>query len=200
MASLVAKESSRPGWDGPVVDLLEEDAVVGCAFLDDDQLFVEFYADDDGDPWVYDVADLQRVLDIAAAMLGAVEVDAAARPDSGVDPIDHLASEFDATAAHRGPEDEGFYPLAVSRRIVAASEALDLAVTSVEGFEARGSDVMRLTGYAAAIGSAHEGEPWALFRAGCNIQAAAILEKWASSGELLIAIEVIDRDGEEYVL
>jgi len=128
------------------------------------------------------------------------EVDAAARPDSDIDPIDHIASEFDAAAAVRGPEDEGFYPLGIARRIVATCEALDLAVTEVEGFERRGGDVMRLTGYAASIGEAHRGEPWALFRAGCNIQAAAILEKWASSGDLLIALEVADRDGEEYVL
>ncbi len=199
MAHLVAKESSRPEWDGPVVDLVEDDAVVGCVYLDDGELLVEFYPDEEGNPWIYDVADLQRVLDVAAAMLGSdLDETATDRPD--VDPVDQLTSEFDSTAARRGPEDEGFYPLATARRIVAACEALNLAVSSLEGFEARAGDVMRLTGYAANLAAAHRGEPWALFRAGCNTQAAAVLEKWSRGGEVLVAIEIEDGHGDEYVL
>ena len=41
------------------------------AYEDEGQLLVEFYPDADGEPRLYDVADLQRVLDTVAAMLGA---------------------------------------------------------------------------------------------------------------------------------
>jgi hypothetical protein len=176
MAPLVARESSRPDWEGPIV-----------------------YADEDGEPWIYDVADLQRVLDIAAAMLDAEIPEADEEGAGTVDPVDRLASEIDAAAVRRGEEDEGFYPQSVARRIVAMCEALDLAVASLEGFEIRLGSLERLSGYRADIAEAHRGEPWALFRAGCNTQAAAVLEKWGG-GEVLVAVEIEDRDGEQYVL
>jgi len=199
MADLIARESSRPDWDGPVVDLIEDDAVVGCVFVDEGQLLAEFYADDDGEPWIYEVADLQRVLDVAAAMLDVDLAESAPDDADGIDPVDRLASEIDATAVRRGEEDEGFYPQPVARRIVAMCEALDLAVASLEGFEIRLGALERLTGYRADIASAHRGEPWALFRSGCNTQAAAVLEKWGG-GEVLVSIEIEDSDGEGYVL
>lgn len=199
MATLIARESTRPEWDGPVVDLVEDGTVVGCVFLDDGDLLVEFYPDDEGDPWIYDVADLQRVLDVAAAMLDVEPPSPGAR-EEGVDPIDQLASEIDATAVRRGEEDEGFYPMAVGRRIVALCEALDLAVASLEGFEIRSGDLQRAAGYRAELAEAHRGEPWALFRAGCNAQAAAVLETWSRGGEVFVAAEVEDASGEVFVL
>ena len=200
MAPLVARESSRPGWQGPVVDIVEDGEVVGCVFVDDGQMLAEFYAGDDGEPWLYDVADLQRVLDMAAAMLGADVLEGPAPADGDVDPVDQLASEFDPMAVHRGPEDEGFYPIDVSLRIVAACEILGLAVAGLEGFEMREEQPVPAAGRAVAIADAHRGEPWALLRSGCNIQAAAVLEKWATEPSLLVAVEVIDAAGEEYVL
>jgi hypothetical protein len=200
MAALIARESSRPDWDGPVVDLVEEDTIVGCVYVDAGDLLVEFYSDEDGEPWIYDVSDLQRVLDVAAAMLAPDEEDAAPAEPGDVDPIDQLASEIDATAARRGEEDEGFYPAAAARRAVALAEALDLAVATLEGFELRFGRLQQLPGHTVDVAAAHRGEPWALFRAGCNTQAAAVLEQWSRGRELLVAVEVEDRSGEVYVL
>ena len=200
MSDLIARESSRPDWDEPLVDLVEEDEVVGCVYLDEGTLVAEFYADDEGEPWIFEVADLQRALDTAASML---EVEGTAPPAPGpgdVHPVDQLASEFDLTAARRGEEDEGFYPLPAARRIVGRCDELGLAVAGLEGFEVRAGELVPLAGHRADVAEAHRGEPWELFKAGCNTQAAAVLEKWVRSGQVLAALEVEDRDGESYVL
>jgi hypothetical protein len=49
-------------------------------------------------------------------------------------------------------------------------------------------------------GEAHDGEPWPIFLAGCNVQAMAVLERWVREPGLLIALEVGDDEGERYVL
>ena len=62
----------------PVADLIEEDAVVGMAYEDEGQLLVEFYPDAEGEPRLYDVADLQHhvTLDPAQNISVATDKDA----------------------------------------------------------------------------------------------------------------------------
>jgi hypothetical protein len=200
---LIARESTREDWDGPVIDLVEDGAVVGCVYTDEGELLAEFYSDEDADPWVFDVTELQKVLDVAVRMLepeGERPPAAAEAEDAGIDPIDQLASEFDATATRRGEEDEGFYPIGAARHLVGRCDQLDLAVVQVEGFRARAGELETISGYSTDFGKAHRGEPWPLYRAGCNTQAAATLEHWGRQDEILVALEVEDRNGEVYVL
>lgn len=199
MSDLHAREAEQEDWDGPLVHLIEEDRVVGQAYLEDGVMLAEFFPDEDGDSWAFDVADLQRALDTAAAMLGLG--DEVPSPDPGGEhPVDRLAAAFDTSAARRGEEDEGFYPLGVVAKMIAACEALDLAVVTLEGFAVVVGDLSPAPGHTTDLGAAHAGEPWPVFKAGCNVQAQAVLERWMSRPELLVAVEVADRDGDRYVL
>ena len=92
------------------------------------------------------------------------------------------------------------YPLGVAVRIVRQSEALGLAVVSLEGFRLDGGDPYPIAGMSVDPGKAHDGEPWPIFLAGCNVQATAVLERWAREPKLVLALEVADSDGDRYVL
>ena len=204
MSDLRAREGSSGEWDGPVVELVEESRVVGVVYLDGATLFTEFSPDVDGDPWAFEVADLQTALDSAAAMLlpeGTSLLVEEAIDESDVEhPVDRLAAHFDDLAAHRGDEDEGFYPLGIAVQIVRQCETLGLAVVSLEGFRLDGGRVDQIAGMSVDPGKAHDGEPWPIFLAGCNVQATAVLERWAREPKLVLALEVADPDGDRYVL
>lgn len=177
---------------------------MGVVYLDGAALFTEFSPDADGDPWAFEVADLQTALDSAAAMLlpegTSLLVEDTIDESDADHPVDRLATEFDELAAHRGAEDEGFYPLGVAVRIVRQSEALGLAVVSLEGLRLDGGDPYPIAGMSVDPGKAHDGEPWPIFLAGCNVQATAVLERWAREPKLVLALEVADSDGDRYVL
>ena len=197
-----AREAERPDWDGLVVDLIEDDIPVGMAYEDDGEILVEFFADSDGEGRVLTVTELQVVLDTVTSMFGAeppgIAADAVA-PGS-VEPVDQLASEFDALAALRGDEDEGFYPLQVARQIVARCDSIGLAVTRLEAFKVVAGHTEAIRNLRAEISDAHAGEPWSLYRSGCNTQAAAVLERWTREGQLVVAIEIEDPSNEVFVL
>ena len=200
MTDLHARETELPDWDGPVVELVEEERVVGVVYTDEGSLMADFYADEDGEPWVFEVADLQRVLDTAAAMLGLGEEPATMATPTDVHAVDRLAEEFDAAAVHRGAEDEGFYEPATAAAITGRCETLDLAVVSLEGFSRDGDGVVPVPGHRVDLAEAHSGEAWLTFQAGCNVQARAQLERWSTRSGLVVAIEVADRAGDTYVL
>lgn len=202
MSDLHAREASGIEWDRPVVELVEDGRVVAIVYVDDEVLYSEFSLDEDGDAWAFEVADLQRALDTAAAMLlpdpEVVLRDAAVESDEN--PVDVLAAEFDTQSAHRGEEDEGFYPVQIAGRIVQRAEVLGMAAVSLEGCRLVAGDVTAVPGMSVDIGQAHDGEPWPMFLAGCNVQAMALLERWAREPGLLLSIEVGDDDGERYLL
>jgi len=204
MSDLHAREATSEEWDGPVVELVEDDQVIGIVYVDGEVLFTEFAPDSDGDSWAFEVSDLQTALDTASAMLlpqgTSVLLDEAVKEEDGDHPVDRLATEFDDLATHRGDEDEGFYPLDVAARIMGRCDSLDLAVVSVEGFRHNGESVSAVPGMSVDTGEAHGGEPWPIFLAGCNVQAMALLERWAREPGLILALEVGDADGERYVL
>ena len=197
-----ARESERPDWDGLVVDVIEDDEPVGMAYEDAGEVLVEFFPDEDGEPRLLAVPEVQMVLDTVTAMFAEDAPDGTeddATP-AGVDPIDQLASEFDAAAAARGPDDEGFYPLPVARQVVARCDTLDLAVASLEAFRVVAGQVEPMRNLQVDVADAHRGEAWGLFRSGCNIQAAAVLERWAREGTILVAMEVEDAGEDVFVL
>jgi len=201
MSDLHARDSRDPDPDNPVVDLIEEDRLVGIAYADGGAVYAEFYPDDEGNPWAFDTQDLQRTLDMAAAMLGADADEEAGDPGAdGPHPVDVLALEFDALAARRGPEDEGFYPLPVAAGMLARCGDLGLALAFLEGVTLHAESVDPLPGHKADLASVNEGEPWALFQAECNTQARALLERWPRRPDFAIAMEVQDADGERFVL
>lgn len=204
MSDLRAREASNTEWDQPVVELVEDDTVVGITYVDDEVLYAEFSPDEDGEAWAFEVADLQRVLDTAAAMLlpdpSAVLGSGEQTGGDDENPVDALAAEFDSQATHRGEEDEGFYPVPVAARLVQRAEVLGLAVVSIEGCRMIGGEPESVPGMSVDIGKAHDGEPWALFLAGCNVQAMSQLERWAREPKLVISLEVGDDDGERYLL
>jgi hypothetical protein len=200
MSDLHAREASSADWDQPVVELVEDGTALGIVYLDDEVLYVEFSPDRDGDAWAFDVSDLQTALDTAARML--LPDIAAPPPVSATDqhPVEALAAEFDEQAAHRGEEDEGLYPPRVAARIVQVSEVVGLAVVSMEGCRMEGGAIVTVPGLSVDIGDAHDGEPWPTFLAGCNVQAMALLERWAREPDVVISIEVGDGEGERYLL
>ena len=197
MTDLRARETTPPDWDGIVVELVEEERVVGIVYLEDGVVMAEFYPDEDSEPWVFDLTDLQRVLDTAAAMLG---VDQPAGATTEADAVDRLAEKFDAAAEYRGEGDEGFYPLPVALAIAAQADAVGLALVSLEGFTLVDGEPVPVSGLRADMADAHQGEAWPTFRAACNLQAGALLERWVSRTGLVVAMEVGDSDGERYVL
>ena len=70
MSELFARDRHDAEWGGVVADLVEDDQVIGIVYSDEGGVYAEFYPDpEDGNPWVFDVADLHRVLDTAAAMV-----------------------------------------------------------------------------------------------------------------------------------
>lgn len=197
MSPLQIRDTVRDDWDGPVVEILDEDTVVALVYWDE-EVVVDVYPSAGEDSQTFDVPDLVRVLELAARVV--VPDDVPFDEPSDIDPLDILSSEFDATAAVRGAEDEGFYPLRAAVRLVGRCEQLDLAVVSMEGF-ARREGLQRVPGQMTDLGDAHRGEPWETFRAGCNVQAHATLERWAAAGvDTLVAFEVQDSAGEIYVL
>lgn len=204
VTDLHAREIEDGDGDGPIVELVEEDRVVGLVYLDDGVSYAEFYTAEDGEVWAFDVADLQRVLDTARAMVDpeAPFMLEGSPTDGGDDPVDALAMRFDQAAAHRGEEDEGFYPPAVVASIIEACNEFDLAVVSLEGMTLDDEGVSVLSGHSADVGDAHAGEAWPVFRAGCNVHAEAILQRWAvgRDSQFVVAVEVADRDGERFVL
>jgi hypothetical protein len=155
MTDLRARETTPPEWDGVVVELVEEERVVGIVYLEEGVVMSEFYPDEDSDPWVFDVTDLQRVLDTAAAMLG---VDQPAGETTEADAVDRLAEKFDAAAEYRGEGDEGFYPVPVALAIAAAAEAVGLAMVSLEGFTLSDGEPVAVSGLRADGRDAHSGE------------------------------------------
>ena len=177
------------------MEIWEEDELVAQAWRDDQDVLIEFANDRDGDPFIMDVPDLATALDNVTRILGD-EGDAA----GGVDPVEQLAEQFDHLAVKRGPEDEGFYPPPVAVRMIRHCEALGLAVVSMEGFQDVAGELVDVPGHRADLGAAHEGEAWPTFRAGCNVQAEALVEKWVRTRGLLIAFEVRDSAGESYIL
>ena len=201
MSDLHAKERHDPEWDGLVVDLIEEDRVVGIAYSDKGGLFTEFFADDEGNPWVFETADLQRALDTAAAILGPDEPEVVtAFGEEGQHPVDALAMKFDATVIRRGPEDEGFYPLPIASQILAISTQIGLAVVYLEGVTVHADGVESMPGHKAELGKNNAGSPFALFQAECNTQAAALLERWQHRPDFGVSLEVQDAAGEQFVL
>ncbi len=206
MSDLHARERQDPEWGRPVADLIEDDEVVGLAYEDEGDLFVEFYPDTDGESRLYDVADLQRVLDTVVSMLGGAPepgAEMANEPGTGrpeEHPVDTLAAQFDRRAARRGPEDEGFYPYDVATGIIARCNDLGLAVVSMEGFTLHPDRIDPVGGCSADLGKAFRGEPWPTFLAGCNLQAVTLLERWPRRPSFAIAFEVQDAEGEVFVL
>lgn len=197
MTDLHAVETEPPDWDGPVIELVEEGRLVGRVYADEGRPVAEFLHDDDGEPWLFEVEDLQRVLDVAMAMLGVEE------PPTAIGarhPVDLIAAEFDGEAAHRADEDEGFYPSEVVKKIAARSESLDLAVATLEAFHLVDGEVESLQARPTDLAAAHAGEAWATLRAGCNVQAMAMLERWADQPGVVLAVELVDRQGERFVL
>jgi hypothetical protein len=200
MSDLTARESSRPGWDGVVVDLVEDGGMVGYAYEDDGVVYVEVLPDEDGDPWAFEVADLQRALDIAVAMLAPDMADLPAPAPGAPDPLDVIASEFDSTALRRGPDDEGFYPVEAVVAITRRAADLGIAVASLEGFTMHEEGESGVPGCEADLAEAHRGEPWPTLVAGCAVQAEAVLEKWPRRRDFAVALEVMDNSGERFVL
>jgi len=204
MSDLHARERQDPEWGRPVADLIEDGEVVGLAYEDDGELLVEFYPDADGEPRLYDVGDLQRVLDTVVSMLGGESPEPTApvppgRP-GGEHPVDALAAQFDGRAARRGPEDEGFYPYDVSAALIARCSDLGLAVVSMEGFTLHPDRAEPVGGCSADLADAFGGEPWPSFLANCNLQAATLLERWPRRPSFAVAFEVQDAEGEVFVL
>jgi len=207
MSDLHTRERQDPEWGRPVADLIEDDEVVGLAYEDEGDLLVEFYPDAEGEPRLYDVADLQRVLDTVASMLGTggaePEPNAVGEPGTGSPeehPVDALAAQFDRRAARRGPEDEGFYPYDVATGIIARCSDLGLAVVSLEGFTLHPDRTDPVGGCSADLGDAFRGDPWPTFLAGCNLQAMTLLERWPRRPSFAVAFEVQDAEGEVFVL
>ena len=206
MSDLHARERNDPEWGRPVADLIEDDEVVGLAYEDEGELLVEFYPDADGEPRLYDVADLQRVLDTVVSMLGgAIEATPEAAGEPGPagpeeHPVDALAAQFDRRAARRGPEDEGFYPYDVATGIIERCRDLSLAVVSMEGFTLHPDRIDPVGGCSADLGDAFRGEPWPTFLAACNLQAMTLLERWPRRANFVVAFEVQDAAGEVFVL
>ena len=207
MSDLHARERQDAQWGRPVADLIEEGEVVGMAYDDEGQLLVEFYPDAEGEARLYDVADLQRVLDTVAAMLGAEPAAGGTDPDllspessPAGHPVDALAAEFDQRSLRRGPEDEGFYPPEAAAGIINRCGDLGLAVVAMEGFTLHSGSEERVPGCAADLGSAYRGEPGAAFLAGCNLQAMALLERWPRRVSFALTFEVQDAAGEVFVL
>jgi hypothetical protein len=209
MERIYVSERDDPDWPDPVVDLIYQGRCVAMAYARDNGLFVEFIAD--AEPDAFDLAQLQHALDVAAAILGGGYVPVEA-PDAGPSPVEALAADFDARAVHRGPEDEGFYPADAAAQMVRRCGEVGLAVVSLEGFTVRrhyedqgpgsaaGSTIDPVAGCASDIGDAYRGEPWAVFQAGCNTKAAALLERWPRRPNFAVALEVEDSSGERYVL
>jgi len=204
MSDLHARERQDPEWGRPVADLIEDDEVVGMAYEEEGQLLVEFYPDAEGEPRLYDVADLQRVLDTVGAMLGVEPASAGTGTGTAVEeaehPVDLLAAEFDERAARRGPEDEGFYPLDAAVGIVQRCGELGLAVVAMEGFSLHRNGKDAVAGCSADLGSIYRGEPWAAFVAGCNLQAMSLLERWPRRPNFAVTFEAQDAAGEVFVL
>jgi hypothetical protein len=199
MSDLHAREASSAEWDQPVVELVEDGTVVGIVYVDDEVLFAEFSPDRDGDAWAFDVSDLHRALDTAARML-LPDPEPAPAVQGDDHPVEVLAAEFDEQAVHRGEEDEGLYPPRVAARIVQVAEVVGLAVVSMEGCKLESGEVVTVPGLSVDIGDAHDGEPWPMFLAGCNVQAMALLERWTREPGVVISIEVGDDEGERYLL
>lgn len=207
MSDLRAREGSSAEWEGEVVELVEEGHVVGIVYLDGETVFAEFVPAVDNEPWSFEVADLQTALDTASAMLLpegtsmlTAEASAGEIAADGDHPVDRLAAEFDHLASRRGEEDEGFYPTPVAAKLTAVAEQLGLAVVSVEGFRLDTDMTISIPGMAVDTGDAHDGEPWPVFKAGCNVQAAAVLESWGKQPGVFVAVEVADSGGDRYVL
>ena len=202
MSDLRAREAAGE-WDRPVVELVEEGRVVAIVYMDGESLLAEFTVEDGGEPWSFEVVDLQTALDTARAMLlpeGTALLSEAPADGGDQHPVDVLAAEFDAAAMHRGEEDEGFYSPPIAGRLMQRAEALGLAVVAVEGVRIHQDWVEPIAGMSVDVGDAHDGEAWPVFQAGCNVQAMALLERWAREPGIALALEVGDADGERYVM
>ncbi|HSM02434.1 MAG TPA: hypothetical protein VK960_08375 [Acidimicrobiia bacterium] len=198
MSDLTARDTEQDGE--PLVELTEEGRLVGYVYEDEGTLYAEFVPDEAGEPWAFEVDDLQRILDAARAILTPEEPEPVTAVSGDVHPVDALANEFDAQAVRRGEEDEGFYPMDVVGRMFARAAELDLAIVSLEGFEVFPEFLEPVPGLSVDMGDAHDGEPWPTFKAGCHVQGMAVLEKWASREGIAVALEVCDRDGDRFVL
>jgi hypothetical protein len=196
MSPFRLRETSRTDWEGTVVEVWdEENELVAQVWRDGDEVLVEFGLDADGDPFVLDVGDLLTALDNATRMLGDGSED-----DADVDPIERLAEEFDHLAVHRGPEDEGFFPPQIAVPFIRRCESLGLAVVGMEGFHEVAGEVQPAPGHRIDLSDIGGDEAWATFRASCNVQAEAVMARWPRTPGFLVAFEIRDAQGEDYVM
>ena len=196
--------------DQSVAQLWDDDLYIGVVYWDEETVALHLVSDD-AEGMILDALEMADALAQAIPIVAPegsdfqIELEgldtAARNAASGPpkNPTDQLVEEFDPLAMHRSPGYEGYFPIRVAMGFVARCNELDLAVARMEGFTISGKDAELVPGLKAKLADAHKGGDWATFRAGCNVQAEALLERWPNKDDFGVAFEVMEPGGETFV-
>jgi len=209
-------ETSREGFEEPVVELWRDDDFVGMVFHDGEQAIVQIHPDVDGDVHDLAVDDLLRVLDLARAivdpeafddesftMIGeAVRVAGDVDEEEGWEDVHPataaLLEEFDPLVRRRSEDGEGFFPRDVAERFIARCEEYGLAVVEMEGFSIVGEELVAMEGLDLVVEPQPVMSP-AAFGTYANVTAADTLDSWPDDDDLVVAFVFRQPDGEDIV-
>ena len=209
-------EKDHDDFDEPIVELWRENDFVGYVFWDEDVAVVQFYQDRDGDPFDLDLNEVQRVLDIAGqivtpelfgedpelATLSQRIADATGTAGEWEDEdhrIVELSKEFDALAAHRDLDGEGFFSRSVAEALIARCEGLGVAIIEMEGQDFDGITLTPRPNLHLVI-DAQLGSSFDDVRPQANAAVAARLAVWPSRSTLVVSFVVQLPDGSTRVL
>lgn len=214
-------ETSREGFDEPVVEIWRDDEFIGMVFWDDEETIVQIYPDDDGDVKDLDARELLRVLDLAEQIVSPYADPDADTQAGGRDFIFArrtapdiaqeepgweaeseatlaLVSEFDERASLRSDDGEGYFSRDVAESFIKRCDELDLAVVEMDGLERKGSDVVAIPEWSLMV-KVEGRTAWAVFRPAANARALDALLDWPDRRNLLVAFVVQQPGGETFV-
>ncbi|KAA3635305.1 MAG: hypothetical protein DWP92_11280 [Armatimonadetes bacterium] len=208
MLPITLVETDRDDFDGPIVEFWRGEDFVGMVFYDGEETIVQFFPDADGDVQDLAVAELQALLDTALRIVDPDALDdelGALREAAGSTDWDEehpatveLLGEFDARAAHRSDDGEGFFPRSLAQSFIARCEELDLAVVEMEGFSFADGELVAVPDLDLAV-TPQSMMSWSQFRTYANSTASNALATWPDRESIVVAF-VFQQPDEEIIV
>lgn len=211
MIPLRIVETEREDFEGSIVEIWRDDEFVGMVFWDGESAIVQIYPLDDGDVHDLEIRELLQTLDTAERMvdpfayeaeeLAGLRAKVASNSDDWAqeDPATlELVGEFDAQAAHRSEDGEGFFARDVAEAFIRKCEDTGLAVVEMEGFDWDGNQLAARPGLVLVV-RPEEMMTWPQFKSYASARVLDALAGWPRRATMVLAFVVQQPDGETFV-
>lgn len=199
------QEDDVAGFDEPVVRLWWDKEFVGQVYWDGDEVVVQIYSDDDGEPFDISLGPLARALVEAEQIVNPnwedqLEDEASADvEDTDIEETIQLVGEFDARAVHRSHGGEGYFDKTTALEFIDRCDELHLGVTNVEGFDFQGRTLKSRPSLIAQFKPNTASTDWADIAEDLNDQAREVVSRWSDRDTLVVAFVVMEPTGESFI-